>query len=160
MTAVLAMTAVAGCGSQASSDAPQAGTRSDRLVDFSKKPPYVNALDVDPVTGEYLLTTNRGHWRIDPDGDEVTQVRGRIAAQGKSSTVGTFLELLVTGPGQLLGSGHPDQKNTLPQYLGLIRSDDMGRNWEVVSGSGRRTCTRSWSSTGGSTASMRSSEPC
>jgi len=133
LIAVLLATALGGCGSQAGGEAPAPGPRSDRLVDFSKKPPYVNALDVDPGSGEYLLTTNRGQWRIDPDSDEVTQVRGRIAAQGKSATVGTFLELVVTGPGQLLGSGHPDQRNTLPQYLGLIRSADMGRTWEVVS---------------------------
>src|SRR5665809_85454 len=37
-----------GCGTE-SSGSPQAGERprSDRLVDFSKKPPYVNALDLE-----------------------------------------------------------------------------------------------------------------
>ena len=93
--------AVQGCG--ADGDSPQAAERprSDRLVDFSKKPPYVNALDQDPEDGSLLLTTNKGFWRIDPEKDAVEQVRGTIAAEGKSSTVGTFLELLSTGPGTL-----------------------------------------------------------
>ena len=53
-------------------------------------------------------------------------MRGTIAAEGKSSTVGTFLELKSTGPGRLIGSGHPDQAGTLPNFLGLIASDDAG----------------------------------
>jgi hypothetical protein len=126
----------AGCGGEsAGSDGTPATSRprSDRLVDFSKKPPYVNALDVDPATGEYLLTTNRGFWKIDPESDRVKQTRGTITAPEGSSTVGTFLELLVTGPGELLGSGHPDTKDELPPYLGLITSDDGGASWSVIS---------------------------
>jgi photosystem II stability/assembly factor-like uncharacterized protein len=125
---------VIGCGGEGPSGAT-AGERplSDRLVDLSKQPPYVNALDVDPATGDYLLTTNRGFWRIDPESGEVEQLKGRIKAEGGSSTVGTFLELLVTGPGTLLGSGHPDTKKQLPPYLGLIESDDGGANWRVIS---------------------------
>ncbi|MGH2970080.1 MAG: WD40/YVTN/BNR-like repeat-containing protein [Solirubrobacteraceae bacterium] len=129
---LMAMALLSACGSQAGGDAPPSAPRSDRLVDFSKKPPYVNALDVDPASGEYLLTTNRGYWRIDPETDEVRRVRGTIEAEGKSSTVGTFLAILAASPGRLIGSGHPDQRGTLPQYLGLIASDDTGRTWEVV----------------------------
>jgi hypothetical protein len=134
--AVLAVVAVvvAGCGDQAgSAGTPAAHPLSDRLVDLDQKPPFVNALDVDPETGEYLLTTNRGFWRIDPETDAVTRERGTITAGRRSSTVGTFLELLVTGPGQLLGSGHPDTKEQLPPFLGLIASDDGGANWRVIS---------------------------
>jgi hypothetical protein len=124
---------VAGCGDDsASSDAAPAAKRSDRLVDFSAKPPYVNALDVDPESGEYLLTTNKGFWRIDPRTDKVTQVHGSISSGGASSTVGTFLFLEVAEPGRLIGSGHPDQK-TLPEFLGFIESDDGGKNWTVLS---------------------------
>jgi hypothetical protein len=133
---VLAALATAtGCGGNAGESGTPASNRtlSDRLVDFSRKPPYVNSLDVDPATGDYLLTTNRGFWRIDPDTDEVERVTGTVTADGGSSPVGTFLELLVTGPGRLLGSGHPDSKAELPPYLGLIASDDGGANWRVVS---------------------------
>lgn len=123
--------ALGGCGS--AENEPSTSERSSRLVDFTKKPPFVNALDIDPATKEFLLTTNRGFFRIAPGGDEVTPVRGTISAQGKRSTIGTFLELLAVGPGQLIGSGHPDQQGTLPSFLGFIISDDGGKTWTVVS---------------------------
>ena len=41
--------------------------------------------------------------------------------------------MLVTGPGTLLGSGHPDSKKELPPYLGLISSEDGGATWRVIS---------------------------
>ena len=124
---LLAALGAAGCGDSET----QAG-RSDRLVDFSKKPPYVNSLERDPSTGEFLLTTNRGFFRIDGERDRVRRVRGTIEAGGERATVGTFLELDLDPEGQLVGSGHPDQR-TLPQYLGYLRSDDGGKSWSVVS---------------------------
>jgi hypothetical protein len=44
----------------------------------------------------------------------------------------------VTGPDDFLGSGHPDGRDRLPPFLGLIRSVDAGRSWEPVSLLGRR----------------------
>jgi photosystem II stability/assembly factor-like uncharacterized protein len=132
VAALLVLAALAGCGEEGTEDAAPT-QRSDRLVDFTQKPPYVNALDIDPATGEFLLTTNKGFWRIDPKTDAVTRVRGNISASGKTATVGTFLELLSTGPRKLIGSGHPDQQGALPAFLGFITSDDGGRNWRVIS---------------------------
>ena len=118
----------AGCGDSSSGDAG----RSDRLVDFSKRPPFVNSLERDEQSGEFLITTNRGFFRVDPSEDGIRRVRGTIEAGGERATVGTFLELNLDPDGQLVGSGHPDQR-TLPQYLGYLRSDDGGRHWRVVS---------------------------
>jgi hypothetical protein len=125
--ALAAALGAAGCG-----DSSEPAGRSDRLVDFSKRPPFVNSLERDPRTGEFLLTTNRGFFRIDGETDRVRRVRGSIEAGGKRARVGTFLELDLDPEGQLVGSGHPDE-DTLPQYLGYLRSDDGGRNWRVVS---------------------------
>jgi photosystem II stability/assembly factor-like uncharacterized protein len=124
-----AAVALAGCGGDSGGDEGS----STRLVDLSKKPPYVNALDIDPGSGDFLLTTNRGFFRIDPDEDRATRLRATISAKGKSSPVGTFLLVTVTGPRTLIGSGHPDKQGTLPSFLGFIRSDDRGRTWRVVS---------------------------
>jgi photosystem II stability/assembly factor-like uncharacterized protein len=44
----------------------------------------------------------------------------------------------VTGPDRFLGSGHPDGRDRLPPFLGLIRTTDAGRTWEPVSLLGKR----------------------
>ena len=132
---LLSALALAGCGSANSEGGPgpNGNAKSDRLVDLDAKPPLVNSLDRDPQTGEILLTTNKGFFRIDTETDKVTEVTGKISVGAKSSTVGTFLFVLATGKGQeLIGSGHPDTE-TLPQYLGFIRSPDGGKTWEVLS---------------------------
>jgi photosystem II stability/assembly factor-like uncharacterized protein len=129
MRAVIAVAACAlvlpGCGGSAEGGAK----RSGRLVDFSQKPPYVNALDIDPATGDFLMTTNRGFFRIDARTHAVARVRATVTASSQSAGVGTFLDILSTGPGRLLGSGHPDVKGQLPPYLGLIASADGGRSF-------------------------------
>jgi hypothetical protein len=127
LVAAACCAAAAGCG-----DSAESSGRSDRLVDFSKRPPFVNSLERDERTGEFLLTTNRGFFRIDTESDRVRRVRGTIEAGGDRATVGTFLELNLDPEGELVGSGHPDQR-TLPQFLGYLRSDDGGRRWRVVS---------------------------
>jgi photosystem II stability/assembly factor-like uncharacterized protein len=119
--------AIAGCGGS-----DESGERSGRLVDFSKKPPYVNSLERDPGSRELLLTTNRGFFRIDPRTRRMRRVRAALAVRGRRSTVGTFLELKSEGGARLVGSGHPDQR-TLPQFLGLMRSSDGGRTWRSIS---------------------------
>ena len=133
MTAAVVALALTTTGCGATTTPDRAGSRSDRLVDFTKKPPYVNALDIDPTTKEFLLTTNRGFFRIGSASGKVRRIRATISAQGKRATVGTFLEILVSGRRRLIGSGHPDQQGKLPSFLGFIRSDDAGSTWNVVS---------------------------
>lgn len=131
--AAASLSLLAGCGS---SETPAAGPDparlSDRLVDFQQKPPFVNSLDIDPTNGDFMLTTNKGFWRIDPETKAITQVKGTIEAEGKKDTVGTFLEFETLGGGRLLGSGHPDNQNTLPQFLGVLESEDNGKSWKVI----------------------------
>ncbi len=124
----------AGCGAdEPSAGATEALPRKDRLVDFKQKPPFVHGLSVDPRDGSFLLTTNRGFWRISEDGKAISRIRGRITAGRRASAVGTFLEVAIEEPGRLIGSGHPDERGRLPNFLGLIRSDDDGRTWRPVS---------------------------
>jgi hypothetical protein len=118
-----------GCG-DAEERAP---ARSSALVDLERDPPYVNSLDVEPESGAYLLTTNRGFFRIPAGGGRPERVRGTVRAPEGSSPVGTFLEVDVLGPRELVGSGHPDREQPLPPFLGFMRSTDGGRNWRVVS---------------------------
>jgi len=121
----------AGCGStNGTAVAPQA--RVSALVNPAVTP-FVNSLEVDENAENFLLTTNRGFFSIDRKTSKVTKIKGMISADGKSDTIGTFLEIEPDGKGGLLGSGHPDHQNTLPQFLGLIRSDDGGKTWRSVS---------------------------
>src|SRR5687768_14953066 len=39
----------------------------------------------------------------------------------------------VVGPDRFLGSGHPDFRDRLPPFLGLIESRDAGQSWRRVS---------------------------
>ena len=125
----------AGCGQGDRSRA--GGAPSSRLVDFTQPPPWVNALDIDPATQDFLLTTNRGFYRIERDSGRVRTVRGTVRAGTQSASVGTFLELAATGPGRLVGSGHPDRDGPLPSFLGVIGSADGGRTWRVISRLGK-----------------------
>jgi hypothetical protein len=133
--AAVAALLLTGCGEEDGTGAGGAG--STRLVDPSKPPPLVNALDIDPVTQEFLLTTNRGFFRIGRESGDVREVRGTVRAGARSAPVGAFLEVAVAGPRRLVGSGHPDREGAVPEYLGVMRSADGGRTWRVLSRLGR-----------------------
>jgi hypothetical protein len=111
-----------GCGAEQSGEG-----RSDRIVDLSKKPPLVNALVVEQGATSFLLTTNKGLFRVWPGG-QPQRTRGTVSSDLGSSPVGTFLEMDEIRPGELVGSGHPDNARPLPPYLGFMRSRD-GKTW-------------------------------
>lgn len=122
---------IAGCGQ--GDETRAGGAPSSRLVDLTQAPPWVNALDIDPATDDFLLTTNRGFYRIAAGTGRVAPVDARLSANGRSAKLGTFLQLTVAPSGGLIGSGHPDQEGTLPSYLGVIESGDGGRTWRPIS---------------------------
>jgi hypothetical protein len=139
--AVIAVLVLGGCGED---DAARGGaepsglpatpaTAANRLVDPAAPPPTVNALDIDPESDEFLLTTNRGFFRIGRDDGAVTQVRATVSAGKTTGAVGTSLELASLGGDRLVGSGHPDTAGALPEFLGVMASDDGGRTWRVLS---------------------------
>jgi hypothetical protein len=110
---------------------------STALVDRSQKPPLVNGLHVDPTDGSFLMTTNKGFFRIRADGRGYRRLRSSVTDSGLRASVGTFLEILPLGRGALLGSGHPDDRHSrLPQFLGVMRSSDDGRTWKIIARAG------------------------
>lgn len=90
---------------------------------------HVHGLGVDPADGVLYAATHFGLWRM-PEQGRATRVADRY-----QDTMG----FTVVGPGTFLGSGHPDFRMDpdLPVRLGLIRSDDAGETWGVVSLGGR-----------------------
>jgi hypothetical protein len=90
---------------------------------------HVHGLGVNPADGALFVATHTGLFRAAP-GDR----RPRRVADRYQDTMG----FTVTGPDRFLGSGHPDGREDLPPFLGLIRSTDAGRTWEPVSLLGKR----------------------
>lgn len=124
-----AAVAAAGCGQESGGGSLE---RTSTLVDPDTEP-LVNSL-VRRDDGSFLLTTNKGYYRVSADGKDVAPVRGAVVqAPSGSAPVGTFLEIADVGTDDLLGSGHPDESNALPEFLGFLRSTDGGKTWNVVS---------------------------
>ena len=130
--AALALLALAGCGGSGGDSGGGGKASGSSIVDPDGQAPLVNSLEVEPGSGKLLVTTNRGFFRIAPGG-EPEQIRGTATARGRSAPVGTFLEVLPVGPERLLGSGHPDARGALPEFLGLLRSGDGGKTWSSLS---------------------------
>jgi len=118
---VLAVTA--GCGENAD-EAPESGRRVE-----DPGPIHVHGLGVNPADGALFVATHTGLFRAAPG-----ERRARRVANRFQDTMG----FTVTGPDTFLGSGHPDGREGLPPFLGLIQSTDAGRSWKPVSLLGKR----------------------
>ena len=92
-------------------------------------PIHVHGLGVNPADGALFVATHTGLFRAPPG-----EMRARRVADRFQDTMG----FTVTGPDRFLGSGHPDGREGLPPFLGLIRSTDAGRTWQPVSLLGER----------------------
>jgi hypothetical protein len=92
-------------------------------------PVHVHGLGVNPADGALFVATHTGLFRA-----AAGEQRAHRVADRYQDTMG----FTVTGPDEFLGSGHPDGRDELPPFLGLIRSSDAGRTWEPVSLLGER----------------------
>lgn len=88
---------------------------------------HIHGLGVDPKDGALYAAAHTGVFRISGQG-KATRVANRY-----QDTMG----FTVAGPGVFLGSGHPDQREDLPDQLGLIESTDSGQTWQVRSLAGK-----------------------
>jgi hypothetical protein len=120
--AAFAAIAVAACG-----DSEERSR--DRPVMDDPGAVHVHGLGVNPADGALFVATHTGLFRVAPG-----QERARRVADRWQDTMG----FTVTGPDRFLGSGHPDGRDRLPPFLGLIRSTDAGRSWQPVSLLGER----------------------
>ena len=142
--------APAGCGGD---DEPAASPRRRPRPPRPRPPPrpptagaapFIGSLTVDPGDGTIVAGTGLGAYRVAPDASTGKPFDGELTTPDGSGAISPNLVLRFTGPGELIGSGHPkDAASGLPEYLGLIRSGDGGRTWESVRCWARRTSTRS-----------------
>jgi hypothetical protein len=89
----------------------------------------VHGLGVNPADGALFVATHTGLFRAG---------KGELRAERVADRYQDTMGFTVTGPDRFLGSGHPDGREDLPPFLGLIRSKDAGRTWEPVSLMGER----------------------
>ena len=92
-------------------------------------PVHVHGLGVNPADGALYVATHTGLFRA---------ARGERRAKRVADRYQDTMGFTVTGPDRFLGSGHPDGREDLPPFLGLIQSSDAGRTWEPVSLLGKR----------------------
>lgn len=111
----VAIAALAGCGS---AGADPAGDRSEAVSDAGVS--HIHGVGINPADDAVILATHSGLFRA-----AAGQQRAERVGDRRQDTMG----FTVVGPDRFLGSGHPDLRDDLPPLLGLIDSDDAGRNW-------------------------------
>ena len=123
LTVWLVLGLVAGCGGDDSQE--PAAERDHTGPAFEDPGPiHVHGLGINPKDGALFVATHTGLFRA-PEGEQTAKrVAGRF-----QDTMG----FTVVGPDTFLGSGHPDAREDLPPFLGLIRSTNAGRRWKEVS---------------------------
>jgi hypothetical protein len=110
--------ASAGCGGE---DKPD-GNAGPVIEDPG--PVHVHGLGINPRDGALFIATHTGLFRAPKGEGRAVRVAGRY-----QDTMG----FTVVGPDRFLGSGHPDARDRLPPFLGLIDTRDAGRSWKPIS---------------------------
>jgi hypothetical protein len=118
---------IVGCGGD-SDDSGQAPAPDGPTVE-DPGPIHVHGLGVNPEDGALFVATHTGLFRAGEGERKATRVADRF-----QDTMG----FTVVGPDRFLGSGHPDGREGLPPFLGLIESRDAGRTWRPISLLGKR----------------------
>jgi hypothetical protein len=118
---------LAGCGGE--SDDPGAAPSTGRPVVEDPGPVHVHGLGINPRDGALFVATHTGLFRAGEGEAKATRVADRY-----QDTMG----FTVVGSDRFLGSGHPDGRENLPPFLGLIESRDAGGTWKPISLLGKR----------------------
>jgi hypothetical protein len=87
-------------------------------------PVHVHGLGVNPRDGALFIATHTGLFRQPPGVAKPKRVADRFQ---------DTMAFTVVGADRFLASGHPDGRESLPPFLGLIKSSDAGRSWTPVS---------------------------
>ncbi|MGI9020661.1 MAG: F510_1955 family glycosylhydrolase [Solirubrobacterales bacterium] len=122
MALIWIMIVLTGCGKNAQEDSARALGGAPTSEDPG--PIHVHGLGVNPADGALFIASHTGLFRVPEDAEEAERVAGRY-----QDTMG----FTIIGPDRFLGSGHPDGREDLPPFLGLIRSVDAGETWDPVS---------------------------
>ena len=114
---VLATVALVGCGGDDAQPAAPDPPGDPGAI-------HVHGLGVDPADDSLFVATHTGLFRAGASDTHARRVGDRY-----QDTMG----FTVVGPRHFLGSGHPDGRDDLPPFLGLIETRDAGLTWRSVS---------------------------
>jgi hypothetical protein len=120
------LTLLAACGGDGNSEdaAPGPGASDTAPKIEDPGPIHVHGLGINPQDGALFIATHTGLFRAP---------KGEMTAKRVADRYQDTMGFTVVGPDRFLGSGHPDAREGLPPFLGLIRSNDAGNTWEEVS---------------------------
>lgn len=118
---VWALFLVVGCSDEKSAGPPSSGMAKSAA---DPGPVHVHGLGVDPADEALYIASHTGLFRLPKEANVAQRVANRYQ---------DTMAFTVTGPGRFLGSGHPDGRENLPPFLGLIESKNAGESWEEVS---------------------------
>ena len=121
VTAGLALMAT-GCGAEEDAGPREAAEAAPKSSDPG--PIHVHGLGVNPKDRTLFIATHTGLFRVPAGERTAVRVAGRW-----QDTMG----FTIVGRDRFLGSGHPDGREKLPPFLGLIESRDAGETWKPVS---------------------------
>jgi hypothetical protein len=137
LVAILAVLAIVGCGGDdppETAATPTPTTAAEPAEPGSAANAFIGSLAVDPADGTLMIGTGLGLFRAEQGANKTERVIGELTTPDGSGPVSSNLVVRYAGPGDLLGSGHPDSAgSSLPENLGLMRSGDAGSTWETVS---------------------------
>ena len=105
----------------------QSPIADDAVVD-DPGPVHVHGLGIDPGDDALFAATHTGLFRAAKEERKATRVAGRYQ---------DTMAFTIVGAGHFMGSGHPDGRDKLPPFLGLIESRDGGGTWQPVSLQGK-----------------------
>ena len=118
LIAVLALgVGLSACGDQPTETGPAVRANDPGQV-------HIHGLGLNSADGALFIATHTGLFRAPSDA-----LRSQRVGDSHQDTMG----FAVIGPDHFLGSGHPDGRDDLPPFLGLIESRDAGRTWSPVS---------------------------
>ena len=124
---LLAAALIAACGGDDGGGSGSPSAAAPKVGDPG--PIHVHGLGINPKDGALFIATHTGLFRAAEGERKARRIAGRF-----QDTMG----FKVVGPDRFLGSGHPDGRERLPAFLGLIESRDAGQTWRPVSLLGKR----------------------
>ncbi len=124
-TAAALLTFASGCGG---AEQEQAGGPQQQTIVDDPGPIHVHGLGVNPRDGALFIATHSGVFRAEEGEGKASRVAGRYQ---------DTMAFKITGPDRFLASGHPDGREGLPPFLGLISSSDAAGTWQPISLQGK-----------------------